>query len=57
MAIAQQANQQPVKHMVLSDDDMPRLFFQYIGKLPRIGNPLIQLPDVFCCFEHNVAEF
>jgi hypothetical protein len=47
MAIAQQPDQQPVKHVTLSNDHMAYLVSQPVYKLPGMGNAVIQLSNVF----------
>jgi hypothetical protein len=53
MTVAQQPDQQPVKHVALTYDHVAYLLSQPVYKLPRMRNAFIQLSNVFGGFQHN----
>src|SRR5215469_12308137 len=53
MPIAQQADQQPVQHLMLPDDHPSNLVPQPVDKGRLVLDLTVQLSDILCCIKHN----
>src|ERR1700744_1038217 len=53
VAIAEQADEQPVEHLVLSYDNTSYLIAQPVDKGGLVLDLTVQLSDILCCIKHN----